>query len=53
MPYEDTNKSHIELLIDNENWKAAYTALIAYIDKHGEDYWAKNSLALVKANLKT
>ena len=51
MAYEDTNKSYIELLIENRNWKAAYSALKAYIDKNGEDYWAKNFLALVKSNL--
>lgn len=51
MAYEDTNKGYIEMLIDNKNWKAAYTALLAYIDKNGEDYWAKNYLALVKSNL--
>ena len=51
MAYEDTNKSYIELLIDNENWKAAYAALKAYIDKYGEDYWAKNQLALVESHL--
>ena len=51
MPYEDTTKSHIELLISNENWTAAYAALQAYIDKYGEDYWAKNTLALVKDKL--
>ena len=51
MAYEDTNKSYIELLIENRNWKAAYSALMAYINKNGEDYWAKNFLALVKSNL--
>ena len=51
MPWEDTNKSYIELLIDNQNWTAAYAALKAYIEKNGEDYWAKNMLALVKAHL--
>ncbi len=52
MPYEDTIKSHIELLIDNRDWTSAYAALQAYIDKYGSDYWAKNFLALVEANLK-
>lgn len=51
MPWEDTNKSHIELLIENKNWTAAYNALQAYIQKNGEDYWAKNLLALVKAKM--
>lgn len=51
MAYEDTNKSYIELLIDNKNWQAAYSALKAYIDKNGEDYWAKNYLALVESHL--
>lgn len=51
MAYEDTNKSYIETLIENKNWKVAYSALLAYIDKNGEDYWAKNYLALVKDNL--
>lgn len=51
MPYEDTNKSYIETLINNRDWKAAYAALLAYIEKNGEDYWAKNFLALVKSNL--
>lgn len=52
MPYEDTNKSYIELLIDNERWQEAYAALMAYIDKNGKDYWAKSFLALVQAKLK-
>ena len=51
MAWEDTNKSYIETLINNENWKAAYAALLAYIEKNGEDYWAKSFLALVKAHL--
>ena len=51
MAYEDINKSHIELLINNEAWDAAYAALLAYIDINGEDYWAKNYLALVKSHL--
>lgn len=33
MAYEDATKSHIELLIENKNWKAAYAALEAYISK--------------------
>ena len=52
MPYEDTNKSHIELLVDNKNWDAAYAALRTYIQNKGEDYWAKNMLALVESHLK-
>lgn len=51
MAYEDTNKSYIETLINNGNWKAAYSALMAYIEKNGEDYWAKSFLALVKSKL--
>lgn len=52
MAYEDTNRGHIELLIANENWKAAYRALKAYIAERGADYWAKNSLALVEDKLR-
>lgn len=52
MAYEDTNKSYIETLINNRNWTAAYSALLAYIEKNGEDYWAKSYLALVKDHLK-
>ena len=51
MAYEDTNKSYIETLINNGNWKAAYSALMAYINKYGEDYWAHNFLLLVKDKL--
>lgn len=51
MPWEDTNRGHIENLIDSQNWTAAYTALLAYIEKNGEDYWAKGFLALVKSHL--
>lgn len=51
MAYEDATKSHIELLIENKNWKVAYAALEAYISKNGNDYWAKNTMALIKANL--
>ena len=51
MPWEDTNKSHIELLINNKDWTAAYNALRAYIEKNGEDYWAKNTMALVKSHI--
>lgn len=49
--WEDTQKSYIEMLIENENWQAAYNALQAYIDKNGEDYWAKSYMALVKSHL--
>lgn len=52
MAYEDTNKSYIEALINNGEWSAAYSALMAYISKNGEDYWAKSFLALVKDKLK-
>ena len=51
MAYEDTNKSYIEALIDNKNWTAAYNCLRAYIEKNGEDYWAKSMMALVKSHL--
>lgn len=51
MSWEDTNKSHIELLIENKDWHAAYAALQAYIQKNGEDYWAKSYLALVKSKI--
>ena len=51
MAWEDTQRGYIQILIDQREWTAAYNALIAYIDKYGEDYWAKNNLALVKANL--
>ncbi len=51
MAWEDTNKSYIETLINNEEWQAAYLALKAYIEKNGEDYWAKNFLALVESHL--
>lgn len=49
--WEDTQKSYIEMLIENGNWQVAYNALKAYIDKNGEDYWAKNYMALVKSHL--
>ena len=49
--YEDTQRGYIETLIDQKKWKAAYLALIAYIEKYGEDYWAKNTMALVKDSL--
>ncbi len=52
MPYEDVNKSYIEILIANQDWQAAYNALQAYIDLKGEDYWAKSQLALVEAKLR-
>lgn len=51
MAWEDTNKGHIELLIENQKWREAYNALQAYIRDKGEDYWAKSNLALVKSNL--
>lgn len=49
--WEDTSKSHIEILINNENWYAAQACLLAYIEKYGEDYWAKNFLKLVEDKL--
>ena len=51
MAWEDTEKQHIELLIDLKKWVEAYNCLHAYIDKYGEDYWAKNQMALVKDKL--
>lgn len=51
MAWEDTNKHYIEMLIENQNWIAAYNCLVAYIDEKGEDYWAKNYMMLVKAHL--
>lgn len=51
MPWEDTEKDHIQLLIDNRDWLSAYNCLRAYIEKYGEDSWAKNQMALVKSNL--
>ena len=51
MAYEDTQRTHIELLIENKQWTAAYAALNAYINKYGKDYWAQNMLALVKDKL--
>lgn len=51
MAWEDTHKSYIEALIDNENWIAAYNCLLAYIDEKGEDYWAKNYIKLVRDHL--
>lgn len=51
MAYEDTTKSYIEMLIDNKEWIAAYNCLLAYIEEHGNDYWAKNRMALVKDNM--
>lgn len=51
MAYEDVNKSYIETLISNREWQSAYNALCAYIEKNGNDYWAKNQMALVKSNL--
>lgn len=52
MPYEDTNKSYIELLISTKRWQEAYASLRAYIDANGKDYWASNYLKLVEDNLK-
>ena len=51
MPWEDIEKKHIELLIDQKKWLEAYNCLLAYIENYGEDYWAKNQMALVKDNL--
>lgn len=51
MAWEDTNRSHIELLIENGDWNAAFAALNAYIDKNGLDSWAKNWLKLVEDKL--
>lgn len=51
MAWEDTNRNHIELLIQNGNWKEAYSCLKAYIEEYGEDYWAKNFLKLVEDHL--
>lgn len=51
MAWEDTEKHYIELLIDQRKWQEAYNCLRAYIDKYGEDYWAKNQMALVKNKL--
>ena len=51
MPWEDTEKQHVELLIDLKKWVEAYNCLRAYIDKYGEDYWAKAQMALVKDKL--
>jgi len=51
MPWEDTEKSYIESLIDQRRWKEAYNCLRAYIEKHGEDYWAKNMLKLVEDSM--
>ena len=51
MAYEDINRGHIELLINNENWKAARRALMAYMDERGPDYWSKNMLAKVDDHL--
>lgn len=53
MAYEDRERRYIDTLIDNQNWIAAYNALVAYIDANGKDlYWAKNQLILVKDKLK-
>lgn len=51
MAWEDTQRDHIEMLIDQRKWKEAYNCLRAYINKYGEDKWAKNQMALVKDNL--
>lgn len=52
MPWEDTNRSYIETLIDTGRYEEAYNCLLAYIDEKGKDYWAENMLALVEAKLK-
>lgn len=52
MAYNDRAISHIQMLIDNKNWTAAYNALIAYIEAEGETTWAKGQLALVKEYVK-
>jgi hypothetical protein len=52
MAWEDTNRDHIELLIQNEDWVTARNCLKAYIRLRGEDYWAKNMLKLVEDHLK-
>lgn len=52
MAWEDTNRSHIDVLIENEEWIAARNCLRAYISENGEDYWAKNTLELVEDHLK-
>lgn len=51
MAWEDTEKHYIEALIDQRKWQEAYNCLRAYIDKYGEDYWAKNQMALVRDKL--
>ena len=51
MAWEDTNKHHIQLLIDNDDWVAARNCLRAYINEKGEDYWAVNQLKLVEDHL--
>lgn len=51
MAWEDTNKDHIEILINNKDWVTAYNCLTAYIDQNGDDYWAKNFLKLVQSHL--
>lgn len=53
MAWEDTYKTHIEILIDNKEWISAYNSLLAYIDEHSKDYWAKSTLSLVERNKKT
>ena len=52
MAWEDTNRSHIDVLIENEEWIAARNCLRAYISENGADYWAKNTLKLVENHLK-
>lgn len=52
MPWEDENKSYIELLISNGDYETAYRCLQAYIADKGEDYWAKNTLRLVEDKLR-
>lgn len=51
MAWEDTNKSYIKSLIDNKEWEYAYNCLLAYIEKYGEDYFAKNAMKLVEDSL--
>lgn len=51
MPWEDTTKTHIEMLIENKNWQEAYNCLLAYENKYGKDNWSDSLLALVKCKL--
>lgn len=51
MAWEDATRTHIQLLMDQGKWKEAYSCLLAYIEKNGEDYWAKNTKALIECKI--